>query len=594
MNRSDASKRRPRRGLLVRGESLIASAGLTLASLLLLAMGAIAYWNTHFQHQAREAARGNQVQAIGRTVADSVTALLEADQLTAVRRLVAETARGNDLTMCRLALGDGRVIAHSNPSQIALEVLPERWSDEKVEAVTVTTTGSISLAYPITIAGRGTARLEMTAPIPRVASRYWETNAGVALFGAAAMLGLLLVYRRVRARVGALGVIRDALMDLDRGERSPSVLSVPEHLGAAALAWNRLLEHLHEAEEQLLDKQIGSLLATGRDGASALDGACDVLPHGLILVDRNGKVAYLNGSAAVYLRADREVAIGADLEGIIDDSKVIETLDSVVERSMRCWTSVEVIPAGQECAGVLRFGIRPLRGDNGKSAVIVIEDITQQRVPLTNIRLYIEHAMEDGETHPKTRSALNVINQETKRLERVVGDMLSVAEIEAGKYEIRSDDVRLDGLFEDLDHDYRSSASEKRITLQFDLPPKLPVIHADRDKISMALHNLIGNAIKYTPADGRVEVRVRADGELLVVEVVDNGIGIKEEELDRVFEKFYRADDGRVSEITGSGLGLALAREVVRMHGGDITARSQLDKGSTFTMSVPAVRKAAA
>ncbi|MHC5002492.1 MAG: sensor histidine kinase, partial [Planctomycetota bacterium] len=142
--------------------------------------------------------------------------------------------------------------------------------------------------------------------------------------------------------------------------------------------------------------------------------------------------------------------------------------------------------------------------------------------------------------------------------------------------------------------DYRSSASEKRITLQFDLPPKLPVIHADRDKISMALHNLIGNAIKYTPADGRVEVRVRADGELLVVEVVDNGIGIKEEELDRVFEKFYRADDGRVSEITGSGLGLALAREVVRMHGGDITARSQLDKGSTFTMSVPAVRKAAA
>ncbi|MHC5002973.1 MAG: histidine kinase dimerization/phospho-acceptor domain-containing protein, partial [Planctomycetota bacterium] len=141
-------------------------------------------------------------------------------------------------------------------------------------------------------------------------------------------------------------------------------------------------------------------------------------------MDRNGKVAYLNGSAAVYLRADREVAIGADLEGIIDDSKVIETLDSVVERSMRCWTSVEVIPAGQECAGVLRFGIRPLRGDNGKSAVIVIEDITQQRVaeesrnsfvaqvshelrtPLTNIRLYIEHAMEDGETHPKTRSAL--------------------------------------------------------------------------------------------------------------------------------------------------------------------------------------------
>ncbi len=153
--------------------------------------------------------------------------------------------------------------------------------------------------------------------------------------------------------------------------------------------------------------------------------------------------------------------------------------------------------------------------------------------------------------------------------------------------------MRLDVLFDDLRTDYQPQATDKGITLVFNLPPKLPVINGDRDKILLAMHNLVGNALKYTPTGGTVTVDVKEDGKLLTFAVTDSGIGISQEDADRIFERFYRAKDPRVEKITGTGLGLTLAREVVRLHGGEVTVESQLDKGSTFTIRLPAMQEAA-
>jgi signal transduction histidine kinase len=113
------------------------------------------------------------------------------------------------------------------------------------------------------------------------------------------------------------------------------------------------------------------------------------------------------------------------------------------------------------------------------------------------------------------------------------------------------------------------------------------VIQGDSDKIMLALHNLVGNALKYTPSGGEVKVNVAVAADEWTVEVADTGVGIAANEVDRVFEKFYRSEDPRVVRMTGSGLGLALAREIARLHGGDITVRSELDKGSSFTLTIP-------
>ena len=216
------------------------------------------------------------------------------------------------------------------------------------------------------------------------------------------------------------------------------------------------------------------------------------------------------------------------------------------------------------------------------------------RTPLTNIRLYVETAIDEGEHNPATRAkCLNVINGETRRLERIVGEMLSMAEIEAGSFKIKTDDVRLETVFEELRSDYQQQAIEKRIELSLNLPPKLPVIRGDRDKMMLALHNLVGNALKYTPDGGRVIINVEVTPKQLLVSVADNGIGISPDDAERIFERFYRAKDPRVAKITGTGLGLTIAREVVRMHGGDITVESQIDQGSTFTMTLPVKVEAA-
>jgi len=252
-----------------------------------------------------------------------------------------------------------------------------------------------------------------------------------------------------------------------------------------------------------------------------------------------------------------------------------------------------------------------VRSNGSSAAIIIVTDVTQQkaadearnslvsqathelRTPLTNIRLYIDALIDQQDDDPAARlKCINVISEESRRLERIVGDMLSVAEIEAGTMSVNRGDVRLEPLFQELRADYEAQAQDKEISLTFDLPPKWPTLFADRDKLTLALHNLLGNALKYTPVGGRVGVMVEtqadpAKGDVLLVHVSDNGIGIRPEEHELIFEQFYRAKDNRISSITGSGLGLALARQIARQHGGDITVSSELDKGSTFTLVLP-------
>jgi signal transduction histidine kinase len=128
---------------------------------------------------------------------------------------------------------------------------------------------------------------------------------------------------------------------------------------------------------------------------------------------------------------------------------------------------------------------------------------------------------------------------------------------------------------------------KKEIGFEAELPPKLPELHLDKDKIIAVLVNVLGNAAKYTFNGGRVSLKVKIEEGRLRAAVEDTGVGIAPEEIPKVFDKFFRSDDPRVQAEVGTGLGLSLAREVVRMHGGEITVESELDHGSTFTVSLP-------
>jgi PAS domain S-box-containing protein len=608
---------RRRRSLLPRGESMVASAGLSLAAILLASLGGAAWWSHREAHLAADAGRAEQVRAVGEVLAQSAEAMLAAGELGDLKSLVSVAARRYDLAACRVVLPDGKVIADADASKINARTLPQTWDGSAPVAVNQQDQRGVTLGFPLQVTGRGAASLQMNAVFAAPSWTSWETQAGVAAAGAAGLVGLLGVYRRMRRRLRALGAIGEALLSAGGGEKTAGALEVSAALGAEAAAWNQLLSETEALRKQLVAERAGQSLRSRRDGKSDLDGACDAMWQGLVLVNEHLKISYVNGAAAVFLGGKREELVGADVAGFMTDPRVLDVVKGVATGAARRRVSVEVErreedngrgSAGEGAAGVLRFSVRPVRRDDSAAAMVIIEDVTQQRVadearnafvaqathelrtPLTNIRLYIEQALEEGENDPQLRAkALNVISLESRRLERIVGDMLSVAEIEAGTLKLRAGDVRLDALFRDLEADYQAQAKEKSLKLVFELPPKLPVLQGDRDKITLALHNLIGNALKYTPSGGQVTVRVHTPPEGLSVEVSDTGIGIKDDEAELIFEKFYRAKDRRIADITGSGLGLALARDVARMHGGDVVVQSQIDKGSTFTLTLPAI-----
>jgi signal transduction histidine kinase len=452
------------------------------------------------------------------------------------------------------------------------------------------------------------AALRVRVPLVYPAWAQWDVQVGAAVVAVATLSAFLGMYHLVRVRMRALGAVSDALRCLGAGETSHEILQVSETFGEAAVAWNKLLREREALQQQLSDERVGTPEgASGqrRSDDSAAD-ACDAMWHGLLVVDDQLKVRYCNGAAAVFLRTTREKLRGADAREALPYQRVTDALSGVANRTLRIRSTIEVEP--QEGGDtVLRLSIRPMRGVDTATALVLVEDVTQQRLadksrngfvaqathelrtPLTNIRLYVESLLEDTDQNVLQRAkCLNVINEEVRRLERIVGDMLSVSELEAGSLRLTSDDVRVDALFSQLEADFRMQATERQVGLRFELPPKLPVIKGDRDKIAIAIGNLLGNALKYTPTGGEVVVSVEEKDGKLSINVADTGIGINESELELVFEKFYRAKDERLESITGTGLGLALSRQVARLHGGDITVQSRLNKGSTFTFTLPA------
>lgn len=447
-----------------------------------------------------------------------------------------------------------------------------------------------------------------------------------AILGGSMLLSGALVLR-VWQQVSGLTLVGNALGCWASGEPQAAALKITKSQTLDAKHWNRLIDQVASMSVQLNTRHATEQIASiARVGGSS-NGALDVMPQGVVLTDAKGVVTSVNGAACRMLMLDRDRILGKPLDQFFNDPGLVRALrgdsrsgdrrgsedspahpDGVDRRggdrrsgSFECRIEHDDSPEA-----ILRITVRSLGKDEARETLVVIEDVTQQRAadrsrnlfvaqathelrtPLTNIGLYVERAIDLADHEAAERSeCLNVINSEVLRLGRLVEEVLSVSEIEAGSLKVRRDDVRLPELLERMESEYSPQAKTKDIKLSFDVAPKLSVLQGDREKIALAMHNLIGNALKYTPKGGGVQVAVdEADGKMMF-KVTDTGIGIGPDDLPRVFEKFYRADDQRLQEITGSGLGLALAREVIRLHGGDITVESSLNEGSTFTLALP-------
>lgn len=598
--------RRRIRAWLMRGEATVATIGITVAAIVLAVLVACASWMMHTQSRALEASRRGQLVTASQVLAEAAERVLAVGEVSTVRRLVMDTARRFEADHLRIVLPSGDVIADNDPALITADVSGAIWQKLPAEEPVVESRdNTLTIRQPLAVDGYGTAYLEMTAPLATNPNQMWEAQAGVGAIGVTSLLALLLAYRHFRQRLAAMGVIRESLIALGSGEESETALAVDNQLGREAATWNALLEERRRRRREAAVADVRTRVGDRRGGNSDLSSGCDAMSQGVILVNEQMRVTYANNAAAVFLGAQRDQLLNAPVIDYIRDATLAHVVHDAVMNRKRAMHVHDRRAGGGE-GGVIRFAVRPVRESDHAAALIVIDDVTQQRVaeearhefvaqathelrtPLTNIRLYLETAIDEGDQDKALRAkCLNIINDETLRLERMVGDMLQVAEIESGTLQVKRDDVRVGQMLKDIQTEYQAQAAEKDLKLEFNIPPKLPVVQGDRDKLIMAVQNLVANALKYTPDGGRVAVTAEVKDTELRLDVADTGIGISHENQLRVFDKFYRANDKRITGITGSGLGLALARQIARLHGGDITLESEVDQGSTFTLTLP-------
>ena len=208
------------------------------------------------------------------------------------------------------------------------------------------------------------------------------------------------------------------------------------------------------------------------------------------------------------------------------------------------------------------------------------------RTPLTVIQGNLQ-AMLDG-IFPLDQAQVASLYDETRLLIRLVEDLRDLAQVEAGQLRLERAPVDLATLARSAMTTFGPIADEAGVSLSLDAVQEVPKVLGDGDRLAQVLRNLLSNALRHTPAGGRVTVRVAAAGPQVVLEVSDTGSGIAAEDLPHVFDRFYRADKSRSRRGGGAGLGLAIARQLVLAHGGEIKVTSEPGQGTTFTVLLPA------
>ncbi len=378
-------------------------------------------------------------------------------------------------------------------------------------------------------------------------------------------------------------------------------LELDDTCGQLGAGWNRLIEEVVNARRELESVQIRRQAreTLNQYEMKWFSQLLNQIPHGLITVADDWLITFANSTA--------ERMLGVQEGGLKGRKATDFFAQDLSHITPSAGIAIDQVSQLTHAPTLVRMtAMDNLTETDRAETALLLQDVTQERerenersqflyhvthelrTPLTNIRAYAETLSEGVLKDPDTlRECYNVIVGETQRLSRLVEDILSLSQMEAGAARIKMDDVNTARLVRQVIEDMQAQADAKNLELILTMPPKVPTIRGDKERLTVVLTNIVGNAIKYTPDGGKVEVTCTQESSRLSIRVADTGLGIAPAEREKVFEKFYRSTDERVAGLPGTGLGLALALEIARTHGGTITLDSEVGKGSTFTVVLP-------
>jgi len=347
---------------------------------------------------------------------------------------------------------------------------------------------------------------------------------------------------------------------------------------------------------------LAAVTAGLRDRVAAVEHERDAVlsrvSDGVIVTDAHGIVQRVNRTQADRLRLPPQRAVGRSLIEVMHDHEVDEVARRCLASGVEQKTTVEFGPDRR----YMQVIATPL--GRGAGCVIVLQDRTEVRrlervrrefvanishelrTPLATLKLLSETLVMDGGEDPLiVRDYLGRIEVEVDRLAQMVDELGALSLIETGQVMLEREPVNIDALVRHSVERLEAQAARSGLTVFVDVSDDLPEPIGDVHRLEQVLVNLLHNAIKFTPPGGRIRVSAAGVEGAVKVSVQDTGTGIAEDDLDRIFERFYKADKSRSG--TGTGLGLAIARHIVELHGGRIWAESVEGKGATLAFTLP-------
>jgi PAS domain S-box-containing protein len=380
----------------------------------------------------------------------------------------------------------------------------------------------------------------------------------------------------------------------------------------ASLFDKTLLERINEATEEL--KKKNKRLANEKE---RVDTVIRNLAEGLIVVNNQGRVVMINPAAEELLGIDKNKKIGQPLlESLASHQLVALTKGNLSDEEGLFSKEIELNSPDEQTKKTLRASTAVVENENGNTVgmVLTLSDVTRQRQVermKTDFTSHMSHELRTpiiaaqksislllsqaaGNLNTDQDKFLNIANSNLSRLSRLIDAILDVAKIESGRLKLNNAVFNMSDLINEVCESLSSWAKDKRLSLETDFANNVLEVEADRDKINQVLTNLVGNALKFTPQEGKILVSckfVPANDQLPVesiqISVTDNGIGISKEDCLRIFNKFEQVSLVSPAGVGGTGLGLYISKEIIQLHNGRIWVESELEKGSTFIFILP-------
>lgn len=319
---------------------------------------------------------------------------------------------------------------------------------------------------------------------------------------------------------------------------------------------------------------------------------------GVIAVDKNAKVSVINPAARRIFNVEAERIKGKKLMSTLFNHRIDMYLQRTFDKKEIISREIKYKNPEQK---IIQATFIPLlnEDDNITGGVIVLTDITELRkletvrndfvanvshelrTPLTSMVGYLDTLLESDIEDRETRDRfLKIIKEETNRLSVLIKDLLNLSKIESQSFDLEAENFN--EIANKAVNLLRQNAENKNIELKLEIADNLPLVYMVSEQIKQVLINLIDNAIKYTPAGGKVEVKVESEGDKVYFSVKDTGIGIPKNDQERIFERFYRVDKARSRTLGGTGIGLSIVRNIVKQHGSEIQVKSREGVGSEF------------